>query len=394
MGHGLIDEVKKKFWDRFEGLPSSKHEAFRYLPLSKLAPPLQPPAERKASLAELEPHLLPDSSGRIVFSDGYFSPELSSLPKGCILLSLGDAMKSFGLVLQNRFAKALKEETDPLATLNGAFQGRGAFVYLPPGLVLEQPIQMISLFSSAQWMAERVQLFLGKGAEAKLIQTFAGSGTAVELIDIVLEERARLSIQDRSHLQNEAVFFRNLRASLKKNAHLDSFSFSEGSALYRRSLSATLLEEGAEVHLKGLDNLTASHQAHTHVHVEHAAPHCLSRQHFKKALQETARSSFEGKIYVHPVAQKTEAYQLNQNLILSADAAAHSKPNLEIFADDVKASHGATFSQLSPEELFYFQARGIPASEAKQLLFRGFCSELIDDLSFAPFREALQARLR
>lgn len=394
MGHGLIDEVKKKFWERFEGLPNAKSEAFQYLPLSKLPPPVSAPAERKVFSSELEPHLLPGCAGRIVFSDGYFSPELSSLPKGCILLSLGDAMKSYGLVLQNRFAKALKDETDPIATLNGAFQGRGAFVYLPPGLVLEQPIQMISLFSSAEWMSERVHLFLGKGAEAKLIQTFAGGGTAVGLIDIVLEERARLSIQDRSHLQTNALFFRNLRASLKKHAHLSSFSFSEGSAVYRRSLSATLLEEGAEVHLKGLDTLADSAQAHTHVHVEHVAPHCLSRQHFKKALRGVARSSFEGKIYVHPEAQKTEAYQLNQNLILSAEASAHAKPNLEIFADDVKASHGATFSQLSPEELFYFRARGIPASEAKQLLFRGFCSELMGELSFAPFREQLLARLR
>lgn len=399
MGTGLIEDalfsVRERFWQRFskEGLPRQSQEAFQYLPLSKLAMPIAPPSEPAADFSELEPHLLPGSAGRIVFSDGYFSPELSLLPKGCILLSLGDAMKSYGFVLENRFAKALKEETDPLAALNGAFHGRGAFVYLPPGLCLEQPIQIVSLFSSAQWMAQRLQLFLGKGAKATFIQTFAGKGTAVELIDTVLDAGARLSIQDRSHLQEEAVFFRNLRASLKRDAHLSAFSFSEGSAIYRRSLSASLLEEGAEVHLKGLDNLSGSREAHTHVHVEHVAPHCLSRQHFKKALQEKARSSFEGKIYVRPEAQKTEAYQLNQNLILSSEAAAHAKPNLEIFADDVKASHGATFSQLSQEEIFYFQARGIPAAEAKKLLFCGFCSELIDAIDFLPFREALQARL-
>lgn len=399
MGHGLIEDalfaVRKRFWERFEGqgMPNARQEAFQYLPLSTLPIPTKSAVENIASESDLEPHLLPDCSGRIVFSDGYFSRELSQLPKGCILLSLGEAMKTYGLVLQNRFARVLKEEKDPFASLNGAFHGRGAFLYLPPGLVLEQPIQIVSLFSENCWMAQRMQLFMGKGAEAKLIQTFAGGGVATEMIDAVLDAGAKLSIRDRSHLNKEAQFFRNLRVSLKRDAFFSSFSFSEGAAVFRRSLSATLLEEGAEVHLKGLDNLRDSMGAHTHVLVEHQAPHCLSRQHFKKALQESARSSFEGKIYVHAEAQKTEAYQLNQNLILSNEAAAHAKPNLEIFADDVKASHGATFSQLSEEEIFYFQTRGIPAREAKRLLFRGFCSELLDGIECSLFREAIEARL-
>ncbi len=395
MGHGLIEDallpVRERFWKRFseQGMPKPSQEAFQYLPFSKIVPPTEPAAEAPQQM----PHFLPGCAGRIVFSNGYFSPEHSILPKGCILLPLEEAMKSYGLVLQNRFAKSLKEESDPLAALNGAFHGRGAFLYVPPGLVIEQPIQIISLFSSANWMGQRLQLFLGKGAELKLVQTFAGKGSAVEMLDAVLDAGAKLSVQDCSELQEEAVFFRNLRASLKKDARLSSFSFSEGSSLYRRSLSASLLEEGAEVHLKGLDHLTGSNQAHTHVLIEHHAPHCLSRQHFKKALQGKARSSFEGKIYVQPQAQKTEAYQLNQNLILSEEAAAHAKPNLEIFADDVKASHGATFSQLSEEEIFYFQARGIPPADAKKLLFHGFCSELLEEISFSPLREALLARL-
>lgn len=405
MGHGLMQEPsflqdallsqRKRFWERFAeiGLPKPKTEAFQYLPLRKLEFPALQADERPLAISDLEPHLLPGCAGRIVFSNGFFAPHLSELPKGCILLSLGDAMKSYGVVLQNRFARACKEEKDPFASLNGAFHGRGAFLYFPPGLSIAQPIQVISLFSSSDWMAQRLQIFMGKGAEAKLIQTFAGGGTAVEMIDAVLDAGARLFVGDRSDLNSEAVFFRNLRASLKRDAHLSSFSFSEGAAMLRRSLNATLLEEGAQAHLKGLDKLAGTLEAHTHVLVEHRAPHCLSRQHFKKALQDHARSSFEGKIYVHAEAQKTEAYQLNQNLILSPDAAAHAKPNLEIFADDVKASHGATFSQLSEEEVFYFRARGLSARDAQSLLFKGFCSELIDALEFEPLRASLQERL-
>jgi Fe-S cluster assembly protein SufD len=158
-------------------------------------------------------------------------------------------------------------------------------------------------------------------------------------------------------------------------------------------LQATLLEEGSEVHFKGLDNLSGNLEAHTHILIEHKAPHCISRQHFKKALREQSLSSFEGKIYVHPEAQKTEAYQLNQNLILSDGAKANAKPNLEIFADDVKASHGATFSQMNEEEIFYFRARGLSLKEAKSLLFEGFCRELVDGIEAGPMKDALKARL-
>ncbi len=387
---------RQRFWDRFAelGLPKPKQEAFQYLPLRKLSYPTNQAEETKLTLKELTPHILPGCSGRIVFVDGFFDPDLSEMPQGSILLPLDAAMKTYGLVLQNRFAKALKEEKDPFACLNGAFHGRGAFLYILPGVEIEAPIQVLSLFSSQEeWMAERLQIFLGKAAKASLVQTFIGSGTAVELIDASLDAGARLSITDSSELEPSALFFRNIRASLKRDAFLSTFSYSEGAASFRKSLQATLLEEGAEAHFKGLDNLSGDLEAHTHILIEHKAPHCLSRQHFKKALREQSRSSFEGKIYVHPEAQKTEAYQLNQNLILSDEAAAHAKPNLEIFADDVKASHGATFSQLSEEEIFYFRARGLSLKEAKSLLFEGFCRELIDGISPGPFRDALRERL-
>jgi len=404
MGHSLIQEPpfvkdallseRQRFWKRFLelGFPAPKQEAFQYLPRRAFALPPGQAAERSLDPSELEPHLLPSCEGRIVFVNGFFSPELSQLPKECILLPLSDAMKVYGLVLQNRHARILKEETDPFAALNGAVHGRGAFFYLPPGVVLERPVQLLSFFLSEDSMSQRLQLFLGKGAKADLLQTLIGGGSAIELIDVVLDADSRLSLSDQSKLQPNAVCFKNLRASLKRNASLSSFSFSEGATLLRRSCSVALLEEGAETHLKGLDTLAGECEAHTHVLVEHRAPHCLSRQHFKKALRGKSRSSFEGKIYVHSEAQKTEAYQLNQNLILSSEAAAHAKPNLEIFADDVKASHGATFSQLNEEEIFYFRSRGLSIAEAKGLLFRGFCSELLRDVA-EPQRQDLQTRI-
>ncbi len=405
MGHGLIPNLtqdalssqRQRFWNRFNelGLPKPKQEAFQYLPLRTLSYPTEQAAEKKHTLKEIEAHLLPDCSGRIVFVDGFFDPDLSALPEGCQLLPLDAAMKSYGLVLQNRFARTLKEETDPFACLNGAFHGRGAFLYIQPGVEIDTPIQVLSLFTSEQdWMAERLQIFLGKAAKASLIQTFVGKGTAVDLIDISLDAGAHLSITDSTHqIDPSAMLFRNIRAALKRDSFLSTFSYSEGAKVLRKSLQATLLEENSEVHFKGLDNLYGAQQAHTHILVEHKAPHCISRQHFKKALREESRSSFEGKIYVHPEAQKTAAYQLNQNLILSDAATANSKPNLEIFADDVKASHGATFSQLNEEEIFYFRARGISKKDAKTILFEGFCRELVDGIEEGTLKDALKVRL-
>ena len=139
-----------------------------------------------------------------------------------------------------------------------------------------------------------------------------------------------------------------------------------------------LAEENSEAQLYGLARLHGETESHIHATVEHIAPHTRSRQHFKSVLQDRSRVSFEGKIRVLPAAQKTEAYQLNNTLILSDAASANAKPNLEIFADDVKASHGATVGQLDQEQIFYFRSRGLGLEQSKALLIHGFCKEILD----------------
>lgn len=388
MAHGLIDASflaqdalflhRKKFWELYRelGVPHVKAEAFRALPLRSIEYPTDLATEQEITFDEIEPHLEKDCVGRIVFKDGFFMPTLSEIPPQCVLLSLGEAMKSYGLVLQNRFSRTLQEESDPFAVFNGAFHNRGAFLYVPPGICLKKPVQVLSFVSSSDWMAPRLQLFMGANAQANVIQTFVGTGPVCELFDLALDEGAKCSLVDSFDLDERSLFFRNLRASVKKEAMWNSYSKSRGSFCLRRSIKAALLGEGAEVSLKGLDALQDKREAHTHVLVEHRSPHCSSHQHFKKALLDESRSSFEGKIFVESQAQKTEAYQLNQNLLLSDQAKAYAKPNLEIFADDVKASHGATFAQMSEEELFYLRTRGLSSLEARSLLYEAFCREI------------------
>jgi Fe-S cluster assembly protein SufD len=397
MGHRLISTLQKKAEERFHtlGWPKQKQEAFQYLPLAKIILPQESAPRAETSTSQITQHFLPKCAAHLVFINGHFEESLSDLsllPKSCIVLPFQKAVNTYALILQNRTQALLKDEQDPFAALNGARHGEGLFLYLPPGVELQAPLHILSILSSTSLMAPRIQLFLGANAKLDLIRTHLGFGMTFDYLDAVLERGSKLNLVEQSNLeQSSSWLFSHLRGLVKKDASLKSFSYSEGNT--RQSIKIKLSETGANAELKGLSLLQHQQQAHAHILVEHQAESCTSRQHIKCALKDKSRSSIEGKIYVHPIAQKTQAYQLSQNLLLSNEAAAHAKPNLEIFADDVKASHGATFSQLKEDELFYLQTRGLSYTQAKELLLKGFCQELIDSIDIPAalplFRESL-----
>ena len=365
-----LQNWRKKAWDKFQeiGLPRPREEAFRYLRLKDFE--LPKPAE--------PPEYTAENSADIVFVDGYL--QKTSLPSPLICLPLDEAMRTYGIFLQNRWMRALKEEKDPLAALNGALQGKGAFLYIPPNCQIENPIELLNLFQSPFAASPRLHIYLGKQSKLILIQNIVGSPHSFcnGLIDVVLDEGAQFNFQEIQNLHPSSRHFQTFHASLKRDSKLKTLVYTRGASLVRSSMKIELLEEGSEAELRGLSDLSYSAENHTYIVMEHIAPHCRSRQHFKTVLQEKSRSSFEGKILVRPAAQQTESYQLNNNLLLSDEATAYSKPNLEIFADDVKASHGATIAQLDAEELFYLQTRGLTKEEAIQWRIDGFKKEILD----------------
>jgi Fe-S cluster assembly protein SufD len=351
---------RKKGWDRFEeiGLPKAKQEAFQYV-TKKLTFPT--PAGRK-------PVLMEPVEG-IVFVDGYFEETVSQVPSPLVCLPLENAVRSYGLFLQNRYANLIKQETDPFAALNGAFQGRGVFLYVPPKC--KAVLQLEQIYTSDEMASSRLHIYLGRGAELTLKQTSEGaSGFSNNTIDFVLDSGAALTFIDEAE-----GHFQALRATLKRDSKMKTVLL--GKKL-RTSIKTELAEENSEAEIYGLARLEGDAESHIHAQVEHEAPHTRSRQHFKSVVKDKSRYSFEGKIHVHPIAQKTEAYQLNNNLILSDEASANAKPNLEVFADDVKASHGATFGQLDVEALFYLRSRGLSLEQAREWLIGGFCKEILD----------------
>ena len=237
----------------------------------------------------------------------------------------------------------------------------------------------------------RVELFLGKHASLKLLSrhvALKGGNFTNLFTNCHLEEGSKLTYtQVASDIKEPNLWiFDATRAHMKRDASFTTVMATGGSETIRFDYQVELAGENGACHLNGLWMLKNNLEAHTHVLMKHLAPHCYSLQLFKGALSDLSRSSFEGKILVKKEAQKTDSFQLNNNLLLSDTAQANSKPNLEIFADDVKASHGATVGQLDPEELFYLKSRGYAELEAKSLLTKAFLREVLAKIEYPSVR--------
>lgn len=340
----FFPSFKQRAWALFQekGLPTKEEEAFRYLPLTHLY--ATSPEEQSSSIL----------AGQV--SD----PRVQ-------LLSLATAQRTYSSFLQSRCQTFLREEKDPFALLSFATSEEGLFLYVPPGVVLEETLS-IRLEGSSLFYC-----YLGKGAKISLSLELKGE-FSLAYADCTLDEGASLSMVTK---REGARHVDSLRVSLKKEAFFTSTALSKGGECLRESTVVRLLGEGAHAEVKGLDLVSGDKNAHHWVCMEHIAPHTTSRQHFKAVLRGRGKMSAEGKIYVEPIAQKTEAYQLINGLLLDEGTIFYAKPNLEIFADDVKASHGATIGQLSESERFYLQTRGLPKKEAEELLLAGFCDEIL-----------------
>ncbi len=381
-----VNLLQGKAWDRFLelGLPEKSSELFKYFPLRKLYDlRLTLPAILRPPKEAIETHILPEAKeSYLVFVGGRFSPELSKLPSRLVALPLQEAVKTYGPFLQHRLNKSIKEEKDSFSLLNLALQEEGLFCYLPPKVKLEAPLQILYYGEGSEsYHPARLHLFCSAESELKSISTVVGDGIHHLAMDGAIEEKGSWSHIDIS-IDGSGVCLSDFKVTLKEASSLNYLAITTSSRLTRNRLRVSLMGERANVLLQGFWHLYGSCQSHTHVHVEHAAPLTTSLQKFKGILEGQSQSSFAGKIYIHPEAQKTEAYQLNHNLLLSEGALANARPNLEIFADDVKASHGATVSRVDEQQLFYLLSRGITRAAAKELLVRGFIQEVLDQIPY------------
>lgn len=397
-----LEKMRVKGWEQFStlGLPTRRSEVYQYVNLRKLFS--QPFTEApKSLLADIQDQILPEcKQSVIVLVNGVYRPDLSnreSISSKVGIYDLEEAAKNFSVLVNNRWLQAIKDEKDPFAALNASLHHKGVFIYIPPKMALEAPVQILNIIDVQNHDAllnPRIHVFAGTLSQATLVNTThtkSGSRYFVnQVADIVVEEGAQILYdQMTGELPEGAWMFDALRASLKRDSILKTISITRGCAGLRQDYHVQLTGENSECFLNGLWMLKDKREAHTHVLMDHQAPNCRSLQLFKGVVDEMAHSSFEGKIYVRQAAQKTQAFQLNNNMLLSDSARADSKPNLEIFADDVKASHGATVGQPDAEQLFYLRSRGFGETEAKKLLVTGYSKEIMDMVTIPSVRESV-----
>jgi len=296
-------------------------------------------------------------------------------PAGLDIYSLEQAQQLFGSALRRRLQESAAGEADVMADLARTGASSPTLIYVPPRSE-HTALSMSLRQQGSSWSCNRVTIIVGEAASLELMLEQRTDSASTLLLEVWLEAGARLSIKQRDWA-NHGWAFTALRAVQQQHSNLQWLAVTEGGATVRWDGHVQLRGEAAEAKLMGTWCLEEARQAHAHIVVEHQAPHCTSDQLYKGVGSKGSNASFEGHIVVAKQAQQTQAYQLNQNLLLDNSARAQSKPSLKVHADDVKASHGSTTGRVDPEALFYLSSRGISPSLAKQMLVQAFTHELL-----------------
>jgi Fe-S cluster assembly protein SufD len=396
--------IRKANISRFTelGFPTLNDEDWRFTnvaPITKL--PFKPAAAGdQLSAAKVNKFAFTSlKASRLVFVNGHFSKELSSiLPQkdGVIVGSLAAALDSDSALLEKHLGRYASAEKSSFTALNTAFFHDGAFIYIPAGKVIEEPVHLLFVTTSKEagtTVHPRNLVVAERGSQATIVESYVSTVDGPYFTNVVNEmiigEGAvveHCKFQDESP---EAFHIAAIHAQLGKSCNFIAHSITTGSKLSRNNIWTNLGAEGVECVLNGLYLTKDEQLADNHMIVEHAKPHCNSHEYYNGILAGKSKGVFHGRILVRPDAQKTDAKQTNKNLLLSDDATIDTKPQLEIYADDVKCTHGATVGQLNEESIFYLRARGIGKETARRMLIHSFAGEIIARVRNAQIREEL-----
>ena len=400
-----LDRLRESALDRFEtlGLPSTREEEWRHTNVAPIAATTFTRASASGgavSKAELSALALAElGCPRIVMVNGRHAPDLSEvtgLPSGIQVESLAAVLRSRPDEIEPHFGNSARFEDRAFTALNTASFEDGAVITVAPGAMIETPIHVLYLTAAAGVAVvshPRTLVVVGDDAQASLIESYQSLGDGAYLhnavTEVTLGQNARL---DHVHVQSdgpEAFHIGSIQSLQARDSRWTQHNISFGAKLARHDVGSVLGGEGAEATLNGLYLAVGDQHVDNHTVLVHAKPHCPSHEVYKGILSGHAQAVFNGRIVVRPDAQKTDAKQSNKNMLLTDDAMIHTRPQLEIYADDVKCTHGATIGRLQEEELFYLRARGIGLAEARSILIHGFVGEIFDKIAFDPLRERL-----
>jgi Fe-S cluster assembly protein SufD len=399
-----VAPLRAAAFERFAsvGLPHRRVEEWKYTDLRALmrdAKPLAAPpdAGAKARAREAGAIIGDIDARRLVFVDGAFVPELSDLANlspGLAIRPLAQALAQNDALASRYLGKAFTTD-DPAVALNTAFMGDGMVIHVAAGAIVERPLHLVFAASGDKPAAlfTRSLLVVEKGARAMLIESHEGmAGRDYQVntaLDLVVADDAHVDHIKITREAEKALHVSSLMADVGAHARFNTFAFTVGAGVVRNQLFLRFGGEGTVANIRGASLLKGREHVDTTMVVEHASVGCQSREVFKTVLDDQSRGVFQGKIIVQPGAQKTDAKMASHALMLSEDAEADNKPELEIYADDVQCGHGATAGDLDEDLLFYLKARGIPHAEAEALLIQAFVGDAIEGIEHAGLREAL-----
>ena len=390
------------------GLPTIRHEEWRFTNLAPLRKiPFQPVVDDEldgVTAGSLEPFSFGGLDGtRLVFVNGRFSEELSSirpLHNDMQVGSLAAALDSDRERVEPYLAHHAGYQDHAFVALNTAFVEDGAFVYIPSGKVIEHPIHL--LFVSTSLAEPKVShprnlIVVGDNSQITIVESYVGLDGGVYFTNAVTEIIAgQNAVIDHCKLQQEsekAFHIATLAVDQDRGSNFTSHSISLGGAFVRNDVNARLGAEGVECTLNGLYMAGGDQLVDNHTLIDHAKPRCNSHEVYKGVLDGRSKGVFNGKIIVRPDAQKTDAKQNNKNLLLSTEAVVDTKPQLQIYADDVKCTHGATVGQLDNDAIFYLRSRGIGPEDARNMLTYAFANDIVSRIKIDAVRTHLNAAL-
>jgi Fe-S cluster assembly protein SufD len=405
-----VKELRAQAIARFTalGLPTTAQEDWRFTSVQAIAEtafalPSTPRADapsakeiRAYEVCEAGRHL-------VVFVNGRYSGALSSvagLPAGVKVGSLAEALKTDGELVRRYLGKYIPDD-HAFAALNMSFVFDGGFVYIPPGVTMEEPVQFLylSVPGAVPTVSHpRSLVVVERMGRASVVETYAGHGDGVYLTnavsEIVVADGARADIYRIQREREQAFHVASTATHQGRDSVVQLHPVVLGAALARHDINVVLDGENGLALLNGLYILGGNQHADHHTTIDHAKPHCESHEYFNGVLDGGSHGVFNGRIIVRPGAQRTDSKQTNNNLVLSEDARADSQPQLEIYADDVKCTHGATLGPIDEGAMFYMRSRGIPLAEARSLLTYGFGAEIVDRMEIAPLQAQLDRMIR
>ena len=397
-----VELVRESAMDRFEslGFPSVRDEEWKYTNLAQLAKERFLPSVAKSELTvqDIDRFSFPETAGsQVVLINGVLRADLSQTEKldSIVAIDLFTAIADarYSKLIRNYLARNANYHDKGLTALNTAFLQSGVFILIPKNVELSTPLQLTCVADSTETGSAnfpRILVVAEENSSAKLIESFVSAGQnsyfTNAVVEVVMEDGARLEHTRLQRESSQAFHVATTSVELGRGSNYKSTSINLGGKLARHDISVVMNHEGAECWVDGL--YVVGHDQHTDTHsvIDHKQPYCNSHQLYKGILDGNGRAVFNGKVFVREGAQKTDALQTNKNLLLSPQARVDTKPQLEIYADDVKCAHGAAVGQLDQDELFYLETRGINPKLAKNLLTYGFAEEVIGKIGVESIR--------